>query len=103
MSLCETREQRWRACRFRVYGEEMVSGFAFCNLWQARFVARSCTSPRRRQCRAGITQFHGYFSREAWRWQQIEAGRRGYPHTDWDRCSNPLSNVRASDWLKEID
>lgn len=59
-----------------------------------------CTSPRRHQCRAGLSR-GGYGTRERWRYQQHDAGRRGYAHTSWDQCRNPLAGVRASDWLRE--
>lgn len=53
MKLCLSLHQLWHSCRARVYGEEMVSDFAFCNLWQQRFDRWPCSSPRRNQCRRG--------------------------------------------------
>ncbi len=72
---CSTLEQRWGACRARVYGEERVSEFAWCNLWKPyltrgdamavkpwlnlRGNRRPCTSPKRPQCRAGTISWRG--------------------------------------------
>lgn len=63
---CLSLHARWHSCRSRVYGEEMVRDFAFCNLWKpnltreealswspARWHRWPCCSPRRRQCRNG--------------------------------------------------
>ncbi len=59
MTPCSTREQRWSACRARVY----ATGFDWlrynkpCASWAdvapLACHRRPCTSPRRRQCRAG--------------------------------------------------
>lgn len=103
---CVTLEQRWSACRAPVYQRRqrlVARVFRWCAMGSRTGHRRPCTSPRRHGCRAGLTQFHGYFTREAWRWQQREAGRRDFPDTDWDRSHNPLAGVRASDWLKELE
>jgi hypothetical protein len=93
---CSTLEQRcfsvrygeWSCCA-RVRGEEMVRDFHYCNLWKPHLTreealqwfaplmrrgwhSRPCTSPRRNQCRAGLShasdlrrfqheRAHGYF------------------------------------------
>ena len=56
-------------CQDRVYGEEMVSDFAFCNLWQRRFDRWPCSSPRRNQCRTGLMA-HDYSVKSEWRMRQ---------------------------------
>jgi hypothetical protein len=69
VKLCETLQQRWQACRARVYGEEMVSDFKWCNLWGPyRPVIRPCTSPRRSHCRSGgkPTAPQGWTPKDGW-------------------------------------
>lgn len=57
MRLCETLQQRWQACRARVYGappEPEDCADSYCGQWLGDwFGDRPCTSPRRSQCRAG--------------------------------------------------
>ncbi len=106
MTPCSTLEQRWSACRARIYGEERVRDFAWCNLWKPHLTreealrrfeplmargwhSRPCTSPRRHQCRAG-----DYDTRQPYQYP-------GLHERDW--CQAPLAGVRASDWLKELE
>lgn len=40
-------------CQARIFGEERLRDFAYCNLWRYEWCRRHCTSPRRNQCRMG--------------------------------------------------
>jgi hypothetical protein len=62
---CSTLDQRWSACRDRVYRAQPVyrQGFGYmnpdkrCSWWEQEEEPdrRPCTSPRRNQCRAGAS------------------------------------------------
>lgn len=56
---CSTLEQRWSACRDRVYGDVPWHEEPKCQTgydWDYLFDRRPCTSPRRHQCRPGGVQ-----------------------------------------------
>lgn len=71
MTPCSTLEQRcdprWKLRHWR------------CQVWfTSTFFERGrpCTSPRRRQCRSGLSE-HDYDERADWWWREHQAGRRG--------------------------
>ena len=65
---CVTLEQRWSACRDGYQPWlQWRAGIDTCLEWWGppqRDIGHAwpCTSPRRHGCRAGLTQFHGYFT-----------------------------------------
>lgn len=98
MTPCSTLEQRWSACRARVYQGPPVyrQGFGYmnpdkrCCWWEPWEFPdrRPCTSPRRHQCRAGTTG-------------QLSRGLAAVL-CDLHWCQAPIPG-RASDLLRELD
>ena len=75
------------ACLNRAYGEEMLSDFAYCDLWRrGRWSRWPCTSPRRNHCRRGMCQHDGYL-KGAWDWFQLEYRPLGFTGSCNARCA----------------
>lgn len=67
MTPCSTLEQRWSVCRGRMrvaadweaqWGDTPMLDMFRCTIWREWEIAshrRPCTSPRRNQCRAGLS------------------------------------------------
>lgn len=90
--LCSTLEQRWSACRAPVYGEPPEPedcADEYCRQWLGDwFGERPCTSPRRHQCRTGLSE-HGYRVRAEWWLKLHDAGGSPEPMQSYDWCELP--------------